>query len=225
MIYIGQSVQFAATGGGTMRWGGDNPQVATVDQTTGRITGVSNGRVTVWAENEGGRTTRLLRGLPSYAGSWQGNWVIDGCTANGAFAILDLCDDFRNGGSRSLGLSLTQTDDRVSGGNIVFGSLTGSTTAATIGEDGQVRMTGSLNPLTGNSIRIEVENIVLSSQSAGNIQGSLEQVWGSTDFSGTMRIYARIANLTRSSGGPALQGPPPTGRTAQDLIRLLGPMR
>jgi hypothetical protein len=110
-IFIGQTVQFSATGGGTIRWGGDNPQVATVDQTTGRVTGVGNGRVTIWAENEGGRTTRLLRGLPSFAGTWAGNWVVEGCTANGAFAILRTCDEFPGGGSRSLGLSLTQADD------------------------------------------------------------------------------------------------------------------
>lgn len=55
----------------------DNPQVATIDQTTGRVTGVGNGRVAIWAENEGERTTRLLRGLPSYGGSWVGNWIVE----------------------------------------------------------------------------------------------------------------------------------------------------
>ena len=222
-IFIGQTVQFAATGGGTLRWGGDNPQVVTIDQSTGRVTGVGNGRVTIWAENEGGRTTRLLRGLPSFAGTWTGNWVVEGCTANGAFAILRTCDEFPSGGSRSLGLSLTQTDDRVAAGTIVFGSLVGSTTAATVGEDGQVRMTGSLNPLPGNPVRVNIDNVVLSSSSAGSIQGSLEQVWGSTEVSGTMRIHARIANLTRTSGGPALLAPraPQEAPTLEDLIRLM----
>ena len=220
-IYIGQTVQFAATGGGSMRWGGDNFNVATIDQSTGRVTGVGNGRVTIWAENEGGRTTRLLRGLPSFAGSWQGNWIVEGCTANGVFAILDTCAEFPNGESASLGLSLTQSDDRIAAGGMVFGGATGSTTAATVGEDGQVRMTASLNPLPDNPIRINIENIVLHSPSAGSIQGSLEQVWGSTGFSGTMRIYARVANLTRTSGGPALQAQAPNAPTLEDLIQLM----
>jgi hypothetical protein len=41
-IYVGQNVTFAATGGGTIRWGGDAPSVATIDQTTGRVTGVGS---------------------------------------------------------------------------------------------------------------------------------------------------------------------------------------
>lgn len=220
-IFIGQTVQFAATGGGTIRWGGDNAQVATVDQTSGRVAGIGNGRVTIWAENEGGRTTRLLRGLSSFAGSWQGNWVVESCTANGVFSILDTCDEFPGGQSASLGLSLTQTDDRIAAGTIVFGGLTGATTAAAVAEDDQARMTASLDPLPGNPIRVNIENIVLSSPAAGNIQGSFEQVWGTAEFSGTMRIYGRIANLTRSSGGPALLAPPPNARTLEDLVRLM----
>ena len=225
-IYIGQSVQFAATGSGTIRWGGDNSEVAAIDQTTGRVTGVGNGRVTIWAENEGGRTTRLLRGLPSYAGTWQGSWVVEGCTTSGAFAEIDLCTEFPVGGSAPLGLSLTQTDDRLPAGNIVLGSLIGSTTEATIAEDGQVRMAATVDPLPDNPIRLRLENIVLNSPSPGIVEGSLEQVWSAIDFGGNMRIHARVANLTRISGGPALLTPrPASGRTVQDMIRLLGPIR
>ena len=63
------------------------------------MTGVATGRVTIWAENAGGRTTRLLRILPSYSGSWTGNWVVTGCTQNGIFTTLRLCNDFPNGGA------------------------------------------------------------------------------------------------------------------------------
>ncbi len=226
-IFIGQTVPFAASGSGTIRWGGDNPQVATVDQTTGRVTGVGNGRVTIWAENDGGRTTRLLRGLPSFSGTWQGHWVVEGCTANGIFTIIRTCDDFPSGGSRPLGLSLTQTDERISAGSVLFGGISGTTTAATVGEDGQVRLTATLDPLPGNPIRINVDNIVLSSHSPGSIQGTLEQVWGNTELSGTMRVYARIGSLTRTSGAPALLAlrPPHGARTLEDLVRLMGPVR
>lgn len=220
-IFIGQTVQFSATGAGTIRWGGDNPEVATIDQATGRVTGMGNGRVTIWAENEGGRTTRLLRGLPSFAGTWEGSWVIESCTATGAFAIIDTCADVPVGGSAGLGLRLTQTDDRIASGTIVFGSAPGSTTAATVGDDGQVRMTASLNPLPGNPIRVNVENLVLSSPSAGSVEGSIEQVWSGLDVDGRMRVGGRIASLTRISGGPALLARPRDARTLEDLIRLM----
>jgi hypothetical protein len=84
-------------------------------------------------------------------------------------------------------------------------------------------MTGSLDPLPGNPVRVNIDNVVLSSSSAGSIQGSLEQVWGSTEVSGTMRVYARVANLTRTSGGPALLAPraQQDARTLEDLIRLM----
>lgn len=222
-IFVGQTVQFAATGGGTIRWGGDNPQVATVDQTSGRITGVGNGRVTIWAENEGGRTTRLLRGLPSFAGTWQGSWVVEGCTANGVFAVLRTCDELPNGSNRPLGLLLTQNEDRISSGGVLFGGLTGTTTATTVAEDGQARLTATLDPLPGNPIRVNVDNIVLRSSAPGSIEGTFEQVWGNTELSGTMRVFGRIGSLTRISGGPALLAPraPQDARTLEDLIRLM----
>lgn len=221
-IYVGQSVTFVATGGGAMRWGGDAPSVATIDQTTGRVTGVGSGRVTIWADNAGGRTTRLLRGLPSFGGSWQGNYVTEGCTQNGIFAILNSCRDLPNGESRSMNLTFSQTDERVASGSIAFGSLTGTTSATTVSEEGQIRLTATISPLAGNPVRVVAENIVLNSPSAGNIQGSLEQVWSTTTASGTMRVFTRVANLTRTSGGPSLLAAPPANATTlEDLIRLM----
>jgi hypothetical protein len=224
MIFIGQTVQFSATGGGTIRWGGDSPQVVTIDQTTGRVTGVGNGRVTIWAENEGGRTTRLLRGLPSFAGGWRGNYTIQDCQSNGAFAAIAFCNtNFRQGQSLSMTLSLSQTDDRITSGGVALGSITGSLTATTIGEDGQIRLAGTLAPLPGNSIRVSIENMRLESPNAGVIQGQYEQVWSDTSLSGTARVYARIESLTRESGGPALGLTAPRSGTftLEDIVRLL----
>jgi hypothetical protein len=222
MIFVGQTVQFSATGG-SIRWGGDAPSVATIDQTTGRVTGVGTGRVTIWAENEGGRTTRLLRGLPSFAGNWQGNWVVQGCTENGIFAVLHTCRSFPSGGSRSLGMTINQTDDRITGGGLAFGALTGPITPSTVAENGEVRLTAAMDPLPNNAFRVGAENVVLSSPTAGNIQGSLEQVWSNTDFSGTLRVNARIANLTRTAGGPTLSMKRSNldAPTLEDLIRLM----
>ena len=224
MIYIGQNVQFSATGGGTIRWGGDSPGVATVDQTTGRVTGVGTGRVTIWAENEGGRTTRLLRGLPSYAGGWRGNYTIQDCQSNGVFAALAFCNtNFRLGQSLSMTLAISQTEDRITSGSVALGSLTGSLTATTVGEDGQARLAGSLTPLPGNSIRVSLENIRLESPNAGVIHGQYEQVWSDTTVSGTARVYGRIETLTRESGGPTFGFTAPSGGTfsLEDMLRMV----
>ena len=224
MIFIGQSVPFSASGGGTIRWGGDNPQVATVDQTTGRVTGVGNGRVTIWAENEGGRTTRLLRGLPSFAGSWRGNYTIQDCQSNGVFAVLAFCNsNFRQGQSLSMTLNFAQTEDRVTSGAVALGSITGSLTNTTVGEDGQIRLNGTMSPLSGNSIRVSIENMRLESPSAGVIQGQYEQVWSDTTLSGTARVYGRIESLTRESGGPTFGFTAPRAGTftLEDIVRMV----
>ena len=224
MIYLGQTVQFSATGGGTIRWGGDNSTVATVDQTTGRVTGVGIGRVTIWAENESGRTTRLLRGLPSFAGSWRGNYTIQDCQSNGAFAIIAFCSsNFRQGQSLSMTLNISQTDDRITSGAVALGSLAGTLTTTTVGEDGQIRLAGSITPAPGNSIRLSIENMRLESPTAGVVHGQYEQVWSDSSLSGTARVYARVETLTRESGGPAFgfTAPPPASLTLEDFVRMI----
>lgn len=198
MIYIGQSVQFAASGGGTIRWGGDNPQVATVDQTTGRVTGVGNGRVTIWAENEGGRTTRLLRGLPSYAGSWRGNYTLQDCQSVGDFAAGGFCGSFFRGQSLNTRYELSQTDDRVTG-SFALGDLTGSFNPSTVAENGQLPVTGGLS---SGGTTVTLENMRLESTTAGVIKGQFEQLWGGSGLSGWARLYCRIETVTRTSGGP-----------------------
>ena len=199
MVYIGQTVQFAATGGGTIRWGGDAPQVATVDQTTGRVTGVGTGRVTIWAENEGGRTTRLLRGLPSYAGSWRGNYTIQDCQSIGDFAAGGFCGTFFRGQSLNTRYELSQTEDRVSG-SFALGDLNGTFNPSIVAENGQLPMTGSLS---SGGTTIAIENLRFESPTAGVITGQFEQLWGSTGLSGFGRIYCRIETVTRTAGGPS----------------------
>ena len=224
MIYVGQTVQFAATGGGTIRWGGDAPSVATVDATTGRVTGVGIGRVTIWAENEGGRTTRLMRGLPSFAGGWRGNYTVQDCQSNGAFAVLSFCNtNFRLGQSLSMTLSISQSEDRITSGAVALGSLTGSLTTTTVGEDGQARLAGSMTPIPGNTVRVSIENMRLESPNAGVIRGQYEQVWSDTTLSGTGRVYARIETLTRESGGPTFNftAPRSGSYTLDDILRMV----
>lgn len=197
-IYIGQTVQFSATGGGTIRWGGDNNQVATVDQTTGRITGVGNGRVTVWAENEGGRTTRLLRGLPSFAGNWQGTYAITGCQSTGDMARIGFCGNFFQGQVLNMQLQVTQADDRVSGA-FAFGGNTGTLNASTVAENGVLPLTGTH---TSSNVTILLQNARLESGTAGTITGAFDQSWSVSGASGFAILSCEVRNLTRTSGGP-----------------------
>jgi hypothetical protein len=201
MIYIGQTVQFSATGGGTIRWGGDNNAVASVDQTTGRVVGIGNGRVTIWAENEGGRTTRLLRGLPSFAGSWQGSYAITGCQSTGDIARIGFCGNFFQGQVLNMQLETSQIDDRVSGA-FAFGGNAGALNASTVAENGVLPLTGVFTSSTGSTIRLD--NARLESTTAGTIVGRFDQTWGVSGASGFGILSCEIRNLTRTSGGPTV---------------------
>lgn len=216
-IFIGQSVTFAATGGGTMRWGGDNPQVATVDQTTGRVTGVGNGRVTIWAENEGGRTTRLLRGMPSYAGSWQGTYALTGCQSTGDMARIGFCGNFFQGQVLNMQLQMSQTEDRVTG-SFAFGGNVGSLNASTVAENGVLPLTGLFTSSNGS---IRMDNARLESSTAGTITGHFDQIWSVSGASGFAILSSEVRNLTRTSGGPAfgLTAPSMQDVSLEEMIR------
>ena len=161
-IYMGQAVTFTATGT-NVRWGGDAPAVATVDATTGRVSGVGNGRVTIWAENAGGRTTRLLRGLPSFAGTWRGTYAVTRCQSSGQFrSVVEFCDEFRVGEILALTLVMTQTDDRLTDGTFNLGGLPdGSLTASVVSESGMLALTGQATP--DPAVTIALENVRLES--------------------------------------------------------------
>lgn len=200
MIYVGQTVQFTASGGGTIRWGGDAPGVATVDVPTGRVTGVGNGRVTIWAENEGGRTTRGLRGLPSYAGNWSGTYAVDSCQSTGDLAAISFCANFFTGQIAGIGLNILQTDDRVTGGSLAFGGLNGSLNSGSVSESGQLSLTGST---TMGSVIVALQNTRFDSPSAGTLTGTFDESWTVTGASGFGLLSCSVRDVTRTSGGPS----------------------
>jgi hypothetical protein len=218
MIYVGQTVQFAATGSGTIRWGTDAPGVAAVDVPSGRVTGAGIGRATIWAENEGGRTTRGLRGLPSYAGNWQGTYAIVGCQATGDFLRIRFCTDFFSQGEMlSIGLQMSQTDDRVSG-SFAFGDLVGALSSASVSDAGQLPATGQYTDGEGS---ISLQNARWESPSPGTITGTFDQSWSVIGASGSGILSCEIRGVTRTSGGPILSHrPTATGRMSlEEMIR------
>ncbi len=221
-VYMGQGLTFAATGT-NVRWGGDAPAVATVDATTGRVSGVGNGRVTIWAENAGGRTTRLLRGLPSFAGTWRGTYAVTRCQSSGQWrSVVEFCDEFRVGEILTVAFAMTQTDDRVTEGTFNLGDLpNGSLTPSVVSESGGLALTGNATP--DPSVTIALENVRLESAAAGTMTGLFEQVWASPGLTGTGRLDCELRGMTRTGGGPtagrALLGGPMTLREAIGHVR------
>jgi hypothetical protein len=202
-IYVGESVQFAATGTGTIRWGGDSPGVASVNATSGLVTGAGNGRVTIWAENEGGRTTRLLRVMPLFAGIWRGGYVVEDCQAEGTFAAEGFCGTSVQIGQRlEIQLIFFQTAERIHGATFNLRPMPGFTfsmprslTDTTVREDGEIRLAGFGQGIPGMPTKVNLENIRMSSPSPGVIEGRYEQFWSTGG--GSARVFARFDNVIR----------------------------
>ena len=220
VVYIGQTVQFSASGTG-ITWGGDAQSVATVDGPTGRVTGVATGRVTIWAENAGGRTTRALRVLPSFAGNWSGTYAITGCQSTGQIAQVGFCGNFFQGQVLNVQLQFTQTDDRVNGGAYALGGNgPGTFNPATVSEAGVLPISGEWDGPSGS---IDIQNARLESASAGTLTGTFDQSWVLNSASGFGIISCVIRNVTRSSGGPTvlLTAPADDAPTFEQMIQRL----
>jgi hypothetical protein len=203
MVYIGQRVTFSATPTTGVTWGGDNPAVATVDASTGVVTGIATGKVTIWAQNSAGRTTRLLSVLPSYNGKWSGSYALIGCQSTGDFTAIDFCGMFFQGEVLNMGFDLTQSRDQVTG-SFSLGDLLGTLSASTVnGTDGSLPLTGSST--TADGLVIQMQNLRATSPSPGTMKGSFDQVWGLPGATGTGRLACEIRDVTRTSGAPTVR--------------------
>lgn len=218
MLFIGQTVTFTATGTG-VTWGGDAPTVATVDANTGAVTGVGNGRVTIWAQNAGGRTTRLLRVMPSYNGTWSGSYTVTGCQSSGDFTAVAFCSNVSIGQVLNMGFQITHNRDQVTG-SFSLGDLQGTLSSGVVNEDGSLPLNGTI---VSDIITIQLQNLRATSPSAGTMKGQFDQVWGATGYTGTGRLSCDIRDVTRTSGAPVFFSRP-SGipvLTLEDAIRAV----
>lgn len=221
-VFIGQRVTFAATGTG-VTWGGDNPSVASVDATTGAVTGIATGKVTIWAQNTGGRATRLLTVIPSFNGTWTGSYSVNGCQSSGDFATEGFCGMFYQGEILNMGFDLSQTRDQVTGA-FALGDLAVALSSSVVnGGDGSLPLTGSSTNSDG--LTIQLQNLRATSPSPGTMKGSFDQVWSVAGALGTGRLVCDIRDVTRTSGAPTLRSllPDPNAPvlTLEQIIRAV----
>ncbi len=208
MVYVGQVVQFAATGTAPITWGGDQPSIATIDGPTGKVTGAGIGNVTIWADNAGGHTTRLLRVLPSYAGNWAGNYVVNGCQSSlGWTTIIAFCSNFPIGAVLNMNLGMNQTDDKVTSGAFALGTNQGTLNPTTVDASGLLPLTGVSNSVSGTlTTSINLSNARFLSQQAGTMTGTFDSTWSQTgtgSLSGFGILSCTLRVMTRTSGGPS----------------------
>ncbi|MQY60983.1 hypothetical protein GH153_03995 [bacterium] len=225
LLYIGISETFTATAtmsdGSTKAvvggaWSGDNPSVATVGASTGKVTIIGSGMVNIFVNYEGKQGSKAIRGLPNYQGTWSGSYVIISCSATGDLELSGFCDIFAVGTVFPLGLVLTQDQDRVTG-RFYLGDLSADTTGP-VATNGQLPLTGLV---PGDPFTIDVL-LALQSTTPDQITGTLDMLWLATGFSGSALLSCNIFDLNRTSSMTMAPIPPrkPTP-TLQDIFRAL----
>ena len=225
-LFIGASETFSATAtmsDGSTRsvtgtWGTDAPGVATVDASTGRVTGVGSGMVTVFVDYQGRRGTKLIRGLPNYQGTWSGSYAVRSCSQSGQASLVDLCGaTFSVNRVLPTNLNLTQDGDRVQG-RFFLGTL-GADASGPVQGDGRLLLTGVVN---GDSLTIDT-SWSLDSSSAGRITGGFSLLVRVAGLNGDARVAADIRDLNRTSNlAPAslMDALEPPG-SREDVLRAI----
>ncbi len=156
-------------------WLTDNPAVATASA-GGVVTGVGAGSTTLVATAEGRTGWRVLRVVPDFTGSWNGQYQITACSADDPRT----CGRGYPGGlTNAMTLTLTQARDIVSG-TLTFVDQPPGTIASTIAGlvSGPIQLAGGL-VLQGNLTRLFAD--------------------GSTDRGPTLFDWSTIVNPAGSS--------------------------
>ena len=226
LLQVGASETFTATAtmsDGSTRtltggvWGTDAPFVATVESGTGRVTGVGSGMATIFVDAQGRRGSKLVRGLPSYQGTWSGSYAVTGCTQSGSFALANACrDTFAVNRVLPMNMVNTQTRDAVNG-QFALGSISGS-------GSGPVQTNGELSFAgTARSGDLSIDTAwSMHSTQAGRITGSAGFILRFAGLSGEARVDVSIRDLNRTSNlQPGVAPPARTVRSLDDLRAAL----
>lgn len=225
MLRIGTTETFTATAAmsdGASRpvsggqWGSDNPAVATVESSTGRVTGVGSGTATIYVDYQGRRGTKLTRVVPDFQGTWSGSYFISACQQSGDFIMMEFCDDFPSGLVLPTDLVLVQTEDRVEG-RFFLGTLAGDGRGPIDG-GGTLTFTGTVR-----SEGFTIDTVwLLRSETVGRATGRFDALVRAAGASGEGRIQATIRDLNRTSSSTAFTlGAPAVPATIQEAIRAM----
>jgi hypothetical protein len=133
-----------------------DPSIATID-TSGRLTALRHGVVSINASFQGRTTSRAINVVHNYAGTWTGNYAVRACDQTGIFLSSKYCQNAQTE-PLPLALELTQTGTNVDriGGSISLRNLVGPITGEVTG-DGRLVLSGSYVATTGGfNLRVEI---------------------------------------------------------------------
>jgi hypothetical protein len=199
LLAVGESEAFVAktnTGKVTKpSWGSDAPTVATVDPATGQVKAVAFGTATIFADVKGIRGTKLIRTVPNFGGSWQGEHHNVGCQSSGDFVRIEPCIspwdwDFLGGTF----ITLTQHRDQISG-TYYLGSLLYAEVVGSVSVDGTLQFTGAGRDIRLNTV--ELQNVRFRLSPNGQITGTFEKFYSRAGLSGSLRYFSELVDVKR----------------------------
>jgi len=180
----------------TSGWLSDAPGVATVSD-AGLVTGVSNGRATIYVVSGGRQGQQVTRVVPDYQGSWSGATQVTACTQTGAWVTANFCGSFTVGSTDPYTLSLAQSGENLTarlsyGPTFVFPSV-----AAAIGADGTSPFSAAyVDPSDGFTV---AASVLVNSLRVGELSGTINEVWRLPGVSGEGTLAQNIVGTTRTS--------------------------
>lgn len=204
-VYLGmtQQVVAAASDGRSLTggvWGSDTPAVATVD-TTGLVSGVGAGQSNIYLISGGHQGTKLLRGMPRVAGTFQGNYTVSSCTQDGQFGESDPCSKFPVGASAPYTFIFSQTGEGVTG-NFSLGIVNFGDFGSIITVPGAFTF-GGRAALQSDPINI-LATWSLSQTIANTLGGTVNAVFSTPALSGSATLVGFISTVTKISSVDAM---------------------
>jgi hypothetical protein len=206
----------------TPTWRTDNPAVAVIDA-SGQLTPIAHGDVTVIAEYQEARASKLVHVVNDYGATWYGDYVVTRCQATGQFDQEGWCgpDAFAPGQTLPIGLVFQQDRDSVTG-TLWLGALNGPFTG-TVASGGN--LTGECKiALTSDVGVLDVLVSPFSILREGDriTQGTFTQVVTSPGVAGNCTFESRIMGLDKvPSERSGIRQAPRMPRTLRDVLRLM----
>jgi hypothetical protein len=176
----------------------DAPTVATVT-TAGVVSGVANGRATIFVIAGGRQGQQLLRVVPDYQGQWSGGLRITSCTESGIFAQTDFCDSFAPGTTYGYSLGIAQSGEQLTATASYGDPIAFPATTTQIRDDGTAAFapTGTFT-VEGLTFTIET-SYAINSARVGELTGTVGELWRIPNISGEARLQQEIVGTTRTS--------------------------
>ena len=204
-VRMGQTTQAtgsATSSGGqtqpvTSGWLSDTTTVATVTN-AGLVTGVANGRATIYVVSGGRQGQQVVRVVPDYQGRWSGGLGVTSCAETGIFASVGFCAELPAGSTSGYSLAVSQSGEQITA-SASYGSLSFPVVTAPIRDDGTSAFTTTAS-ITDSGVTLTLEaSWVITSLRVGEMGGTVNEVWRIPNVSGEGRLAQNIVQTVRSS--------------------------